>query len=95
MIHFLNAPPARAMPLSPMLTRHLCTPRQDQGVLVSGPGEDPNVASGHSLYSFALGPNPTVQRDWRLRPLNGVQWGKGGGSVGAGRQDAQRLPPPP
>ncbi|XP_040853235.1 cadherin-16-like isoform X1 [Ochotona curzoniae] len=70
-IHFLNAPPARAMPLSPMLTRHLCTPRQDQGVLVSGPGEDPNVASGHSLYSFALGPNPTVQRDWRLRPLNG------------------------
>uniref|UniRef100_A0A287CW58 Uncharacterized protein n=1 Tax=Ictidomys tridecemlineatus TaxID=43179 RepID=A0A287CW58_ICTTR len=33
--------------------------------------EDPDLASGHGPYSFALGPNPTVQRDWRLQPLNG------------------------
>ncbi|XP_069312497.1 cadherin-16 isoform X3 [Eulemur rufifrons] len=43
--------------------------QDDHGVIVSGPSEDPDLARGP--YSFALGPNPTVQRDWRLQPLNG------------------------
>ncbi|XP_008048832.1 cadherin-16 isoform X2 [Carlito syrichta] len=60
-----------ALTLAPVLSRHLCTPRQDHGVIVSGRSEDPDLASGHGPYSFALGPNPTVQRDWRLQPLNG------------------------
>ncbi|XP_003799462.1 cadherin-16 isoform X2 [Otolemur garnettii] len=59
-----------ALTPAPVLSRHLCTPRQDHGVIVSGPREDPDLASGHGPYSFALGPNPTVQRDWRLQPLN-------------------------
>ncbi|XP_008048833.1 cadherin-16 isoform X3 [Carlito syrichta] len=70
-IHFLKASPAPALTLAPVLSRHLCTPRQDHGVIVSGRSEDPDLASGHGPYSFALGPNPTVQRDWRLQPLNG------------------------
>ncbi|XP_051702578.2 cadherin-16 isoform X1 [Oryctolagus cuniculus] len=69
-IHFLRAPPAPALPLAPMPSRHLCTPRQDHGVLIPAPSEDPDMATGHGPYSFALGPNPTVQRDWRLQPLN-------------------------
>lgn len=75
MIHFLKAPSAPTptlAPLAPVPTRHLCTPRQDHGVVVSGLREDPDLAGGHGPYSFALGPNPTVQRDWRLRALNGV-----------------------
>uniref|UniRef100_A0A8C4FF01 Cadherin-16 n=1 Tax=Catagonus wagneri TaxID=51154 RepID=A0A8C4FF01_9CETA len=74
MIHFLKAPSAPAptlAPLAPVPTRHLCTPRQDHGVVVSGLREDPDLAGGHGPYSFTLGPNPTVQRDWRLRALNG------------------------
>ncbi|XP_029781084.1 cadherin-16 [Suricata suricatta] len=69
-IHFLKAPSARAPTLNPVPTRHLCTPRQDHGVVISGPSEDPDVAGGHGPYSFALGPNPTVQRDWHLQALN-------------------------
>nr|KAF6409302.1 cadherin 16 [Rousettus aegyptiacus] len=57
--------------LTPVPTRHLCTPRQNHGVVVSGPSEDLDQAGGHSSYSFALGPNPTIQRDWRLQALNG------------------------
>ncbi|XP_069312495.1 cadherin-16 isoform X1 [Eulemur rufifrons] len=68
-IHFRKAPPPPALTPAPVLSRHLCTPRQDHGVIVSGPSEDPDLARGP--YSFALGPNPTVQRDWRLQPLNG------------------------
>ncbi|XP_038523374.1 cadherin-16 isoform X2 [Canis lupus familiaris] len=70
-IHFLKAPSARAPALNPVPTRHLCTPRQDHGVVISGPSEDPDLADGHGPYSFALGPNPTVQRDWHLQALNG------------------------
>ncbi|XP_053459561.1 cadherin-16 [Nycticebus coucang] len=70
-VHFLKAPPAPALTPAPVLSQHLCTPRQDHGVIVSGPREDLDLASGHGPYSFALGPNPTVQRDWRLQPLNG------------------------
>uniref|UniRef100_A0A9L0JCI4 Cadherin 16 n=1 Tax=Equus asinus TaxID=9793 RepID=A0A9L0JCI4_EQUAS len=70
-IHFLKAPSAPAPTLASVPSRHLCTPRQDHGVIVSGPSEDPDLAGGHGPYSFALGPNPTVQRDWRLQPLNG------------------------
>ncbi|XP_049642320.1 cadherin-16 isoform X2 [Suncus etruscus] len=55
-------------PLVP--SRHLCTPRQDHGVIVSGPSGDPSAASVNGPYSFALGPDPTVQRDWRLQALN-------------------------
>ncbi|XP_033263544.2 cadherin-16 isoform X3 [Orcinus orca] len=43
----------------------------DRGVVVGGPRGDPDLAGGHGPYSFALGPNPTAQRDWRLRALNG------------------------
>lgn len=70
-IRFLKAPSARAPTLNPVPARHLCTPRQDHGVLISGPSEDPDMAGGHGPYSFALGPNPTVQRDWHLQALNG------------------------
>nr|XP_044998216.1 cadherin-16 isoform X1 [Jaculus jaculus] len=69
-VHFLKAPPAPALALAPVPTRHLCTPRQDYGVVISGPSEDPDLTSGDGLYNFALGPNPTVQRDWRLQPIN-------------------------
>lgn len=40
-------------------------------MVVSGHSEDPDQANGHGPYSFALGPNPTVQRDWHLQALNG------------------------
>ncbi|XP_054309794.1 cadherin-16 [Pongo pygmaeus] len=70
-IHFLKAPPAQALTPAPVPSRHLCTPRQDHGLIVSGPSKDPDLASGHGPYSFTLGPNPTVQRDWRLQTLNG------------------------
>uniref|UniRef100_A0A7N5KMN8 Cadherin 16 n=1 Tax=Ailuropoda melanoleuca TaxID=9646 RepID=A0A7N5KMN8_AILME len=70
-IRFLKAPSAWAPTLNPVPTRHLCTPRQDHGVVISGPGEDPDLAGGHGPYSFALGPNPTVRRDWHLQALNG------------------------
>ncbi|XP_036044691.1 cadherin-16 isoform X4 [Onychomys torridus] len=43
----------------------------DYGVVVNGASEDPDLANEHGPYSFALGPNPTVQRDWRLQPFNG------------------------
>ncbi|XP_032013466.1 cadherin-16 isoform X3 [Hylobates moloch] len=43
----------------------------DHGLIVSGPSKDPDLASGHGPYNFTLGPNPTVQRDWRLQTLNG------------------------
>ncbi|KAI4571766.1 hypothetical protein MJG53_013872 [Ovis ammon polii x Ovis aries] len=69
-IHFLKALPAPTPTLAPVPSRHLCTPRQDHGVVVSGPREDSDLAGGHGPFSFALGPNPTVQRDWRLRALN-------------------------
>ncbi|KAM6222364.1 cadherin-16 isoform 1-T1 [Rhynchocyon petersi] len=58
------------LPPAPSITRHLCTPRQDQGVLISGASRDPDLASGQGPFSFALGPNPTVQRDWHLQALN-------------------------
>lgn len=77
-IHFLKASSALAPTLIPVSSRHLCTPRQNHGVVVSGPSEDPDQTNGDSPYSFALGPNPTVQRDWRLYALNGVWWGKAG-----------------
>nr|XP_020030142.1 cadherin-16 [Castor canadensis] len=70
MVHFLKAPPVPALTLAPLSSQHLCTPRQDYGVVVSGRGEDPYLASGHGPYSFSLGPNPTVQRDWQLQPFN-------------------------
>nr|XP_019610931.1 PREDICTED: cadherin-16 [Rhinolophus sinicus] len=70
-IHFLKASSALAPTLIPVPSRHLCTPRQNHGVVVSGPSEDPDQTNGDSPYSFALGPNPTVQRDWRLHALNG------------------------
>ncbi|XP_045670837.1 cadherin-16 isoform X3 [Ursus americanus] len=70
-IRFLKSPSAWAPTLNPVPTRHLCTPRQDHGVVISGPGEDPDLAGGHGPYSFALGPNPTVRRDWHLQALNG------------------------
>ncbi|XP_052022832.1 cadherin-16 isoform X2 [Apodemus sylvaticus] len=59
-----------ALTLASGPSRHLCTPRQDYGVVVSGVSEDPDLANRNGPYSFALGPNPTVQRDWRLQPLN-------------------------
>ncbi|XP_028635117.1 cadherin-16 isoform X3 [Grammomys surdaster] len=59
-----------ALTLASGPSRHLCTPRQDYGVVVSGVSEDPYLANRNGPYSFALGPNPTVQRDWRLQPLN-------------------------
>lgn len=71
MINFLKASSAPGLILTPVPTRHLCTPRQDHGVVVSGPSKDPDLAGDQGLYSFALGPNPTVQRDWRLQTLNG------------------------
>ena len=83
-IHFLKALSAPTPTLAPVPSRHLCTPRQNHGVVVSGPREDADLAGRHGPYSFALGPNPTVQRDWRLRALNGVCWGKRGG-CGQGR----------
>ncbi|XP_059940478.1 cadherin-16 isoform X4 [Mesoplodon densirostris] len=70
-IHFLKALSAPSPTLAPVPSRHLCTPRQDRGVVVGGPRGDPDLAVGHGPYSFALGPNPTAQRDWRLRALNG------------------------
>ncbi|XP_059855273.1 cadherin-16 [Delphinus delphis] len=70
-IHFLKAPSAPTPTVAPEPSRHLCTPRQDRGVVVGGPRGDPDLAGGHGPYSFALGPNPTAQRDWRLRALNG------------------------
>ncbi|KAM5262846.1 cadherin-16 [Ctenodactylus gundi] len=70
-VHFLKAPPAPALALTPMPARYLCTPRQDYGVVVSGLSEDLDLADVNGLFSFVLGPNPTVQRDWRLEPLNG------------------------
>ncbi|XP_032470664.1 cadherin-16 [Phocoena sinus] len=70
-VHFLKAPSAPTPTLAPEPSRHLCTPRQDRGVVVGGPRGDPDLAGGHGPYSFALGPNPTAQRDWRLRALNG------------------------
>ena len=84
-IHFLKALPAPTPTLAPVPSRHLCTPRQDHGVVVSGPREDSDLAGGHGPFSFALGPNPTVQRDWRLRALNGACRGEpgGGGQGGA------------
>lgn len=78
-IHFLKAPSAPAPPPALVPTRHLCTPRKNHGVVVSGPSEDADLADGHGPYSFALGPNPTMQRDWRIQALNGVWWGKGEG----------------
>ncbi|XP_005078717.1 cadherin-16 isoform X2 [Mesocricetus auratus] len=69
-VHFLKASPVPALTLAHGPSRHLCTPRQDYGVVVSGASEDPDLANGHGPYSFTLGPNPTVQRDWRLQPLN-------------------------
>ncbi|XP_031192949.1 cadherin-16 isoform X2 [Mastomys coucha] len=59
-----------ALTLASGPSRHLCTPRQDYGVVVSGVSEDPDLANRIGPYSFALGPNPTVQRDWRLQRLN-------------------------
>nr|XP_034378797.1 cadherin-16 isoform X2 [Arvicanthis niloticus] len=59
-----------ALTLATGPSRHLCTPRQDYGVVVSGVSEDPDLANRNGPFSFALGPNPTVQRDWRLQPLN-------------------------
>ncbi|XP_036753792.2 cadherin-16 isoform X2 [Manis pentadactyla] len=70
-IYFLKAPSAQTPSLTPMPARHLCTPRQDHGVVVSGHSGDPDQANGHGPYSFTLGPNPTVQRDWHLQALNG------------------------
>ncbi|KFO19962.1 Cadherin-16 [Fukomys damarensis] len=70
-VHFLKPPPAPVLTLVPMPARYLCTPRQDYGVVVNGLSEDPDLASVPGPYSFALGPNPTVRRDWRLQPLNG------------------------
>ncbi|XP_055477392.1 cadherin-16 [Psammomys obesus] len=69
-VHFLKAPPVPALTLAPGPSRHLCTPRQDYGVVVNGASEDPDLANRNGPYSFALGPNPTVQRDWRLQPFN-------------------------
>ncbi|OWK16131.1 CDH16, partial [Cervus elaphus hippelaphus] len=54
-IHFLKALSAPAPTLAPVPSRHLCTPRQDHGVVVSGPREDPDLAGRHGPYSFALG----------------------------------------
>ncbi|XP_057610040.1 cadherin-16 isoform X5 [Chionomys nivalis] len=69
-VHFLKASPVPRLAVAPGPSRHLCTPRQDYGVVVSGASEDPDLANRHGPYSFALGPNPTVQRDWRLQPFN-------------------------
>ncbi|XP_038168810.1 cadherin-16 isoform X2 [Arvicola amphibius] len=69
-VHFLKASPVPRLTVAPGPSRHLCTPRQDYGVVVSGASEDPDLANRHGPYSFALGPNPTVQRDWRLQPFN-------------------------
>lgn len=88
MVHFLKAPPVPALTLAPLSSQHLCTPRQDYGVVVSGRGEDPYLASGHGPYSFSLGPNPTVQRDWQLQPFNGIWWGGKEGGCGQGREGA-------
>ncbi|XP_037672394.1 LOW QUALITY PROTEIN: cadherin-16 [Choloepus didactylus] len=69
-LRFLRAPPAPVLTPTPVPSRHLCTPRQGHGVVIRGPSEDSDLASGHGPYSFVLGPNPTVQRDWRLQALN-------------------------
>lgn len=76
-VHFLKASPVPALTLAAGPSRHLCTPRQDYGVVVNGVSEDPDLANRNGPYSFALGPNPTVQRDWRLQPLNGTWQGMG------------------
>lgn len=76
-VHFLKASPVPGLTVAPGASRHLCTPRQDYGVVVSGASEGSGLANGHGPYSFALGPNPTVQRDWRLQPFNGMWQGKG------------------
>ncbi|KAM5296960.1 cadherin-16 isoform 3-T3 [Glossophaga mutica] len=70
-IHFLKGPSAPAPTLTLVPTRHLCTPRKNHGVVVSGPSEDADLGDGHGPYSFALGPNPTMQRDWHIQALNG------------------------
>ncbi|XP_005876419.2 PREDICTED: cadherin-16 [Myotis brandtii] len=70
-IHFLKAASASAPALPLVPTQHLCTPRKNHGVVVSGASEDTDLADGHGPYHFALGPNPTVQRDWRIQALNG------------------------
>ncbi|KAM7058966.1 cadherin-16 isoform 3-T4 [Molossus nigricans] len=70
-IHFLKAHSAPAPTLALVPTRHLCTPRKNHGVVVSGPSEDVDLADGHGPYSFALGLNPTVQRDWHIQAFNG------------------------
>lgn len=85
-IHFLKDASASAPTLPLVPTRHLCTPRKNHGVVVSGASEDTDLADGHGPYNFALGPNPTVQRDWRIQALNGVWWGRGGGRCGPGRE---------
>lgn len=83
-IHFLKAPPVPALTLASGPSRHLCTPRQDYGVVVSGASEDPDLANRNGPYSFALGPNPTVQRDWHLQPFNGM-WQRGENEAVEGR----------
>ncbi|XP_006863699.1 PREDICTED: cadherin-16 [Chrysochloris asiatica] len=70
-LRFLKAWPTPALPPAPVPVRHLCTPRQNHGVVISGARGVPDPASGQGPYSFALGSNPTVQRDWRLQALNG------------------------
>ncbi|XP_036897466.1 cadherin-16 [Sturnira hondurensis] len=72
-IHFLKASSAPSPTLALVPTQHLCTPRKNHGVVVSGgqPSEDADLGDGHGPYSFALGPNPTMQRDWRIQALNG------------------------
>lgn len=84
-IHFLKASSAPAPTLALVPTPHLCTPRNNHGVIVSGLSEDADLGDGHGPYSFAVGPNPTMQRDWRIQALNGVWWGKGEGCGPDGR----------
>ncbi|KAM9607920.1 cadherin-16 isoform 2-T2 [Trichechus inunguis] len=69
-LHFLKAQPVPTLLPALVPAQHLCTPRQSRGVVISGASGNSDLASGQGPYSFALGPNPTVQRDWRLQALN-------------------------
>uniref|UniRef100_A0A5F8GZ99 Cadherin 16 n=1 Tax=Monodelphis domestica TaxID=13616 RepID=A0A5F8GZ99_MONDO len=51
----------------------LCTPQKvPQGVVISGLQQEGEHAANADSYSFTLGKDPTVQREWRLRALNGT-----------------------
>ncbi|XP_044515368.1 cadherin-16 [Gracilinanus agilis] len=64
--------PSLPAPVSSRL-QILCTPQNvPQGVVISGLQQEGEHAAHDDPYSFTLGEDPTVQREWRLRALNGT-----------------------